>query len=51
MHVKEVIKWNVRVSMLYAFGIWTMLGTYGYYQYMGRNEEKNGRLLASQQLS
>ncbi|KAJ8001877.1 hypothetical protein DPEC_G00173960 [Dallia pectoralis] len=40
MKIKEVLKWNVRVSMLYAFGIWTMLGTYGYYQYMGRNDEK-----------
>ncbi|CAB1344618.1 unnamed protein product [Coregonus sp. 'balchen'] len=40
MQIKEIVKWNVRVSMLYAFGIWTLLGTYGYYQYMGRNEEK-----------
>lgn len=32
MNLKDIVKWNVRVSLLYAVGIWTMLGTYGYFQ-------------------
>lgn len=32
MNLKDIVKWNVRVSLIYAVGIWTMLGTYGYFQ-------------------
>uniref|UniRef100_A0A3Q2EE73 Small integral membrane protein 26 n=1 Tax=Cyprinodon variegatus TaxID=28743 RepID=A0A3Q2EE73_CYPVA len=28
MNFKDLMKWNSRVSALYAVGIWTMLGSY-----------------------
>ncbi|KAL6455879.1 hypothetical protein MHYP_G00357300 [Metynnis hypsauchen] len=34
----DAVKWNKRASMLYAVGIWTMFGTYGYYRYQHRND-------------
>ncbi|XP_036403775.1 small integral membrane protein 26-like [Megalops cyprinoides] len=32
MNLKDVVRWNVRVSLIYAVGIWTLMGTYGYYR-------------------
>ncbi|KAM4612368.1 small integral membrane protein 26-like [Polymixia lowei] len=40
MTIKDVAKWNARVSIVYALGVWTMVGSYGYYKYMGYYEEK-----------
>ncbi|KAJ8365844.1 hypothetical protein SKAU_G00146750 [Synaphobranchus kaupii] len=39
MNLKDVARWNVRVSMAYAVGIWTMLGSYGYYRFSLSKEE------------
>lgn len=32
MKPQDLTRWNARVSLLYAVGIWTMFGTYAYYQ-------------------
>ncbi|XP_037329083.1 small integral membrane protein 26-like [Pungitius pungitius] len=34
MKLKTLMTWNLRVSAVYAVGIWTMLGSYSYYRYM-----------------
>ncbi|XP_067901855.1 small integral membrane protein 26-like [Heterodontus francisci] len=39
MNLKDVARWNVRVSLVYAVGIWTMLGTYGYFQLKRKREQ------------
>lgn len=31
-----MVKWNTRVSALYALGIWTMVSSYAYYRYTGQ---------------
>ncbi|XP_038125900.1 small integral membrane protein 26-like [Cyprinodon tularosa] len=36
MNFKDLMKWNSRVSALYAVGIWTMLGSYAYFRHTGR---------------
>ncbi|XP_072437503.1 small integral membrane protein 26-like isoform X1 [Chiloscyllium punctatum] len=38
MQLKEIVRWNVRVSLLYAIGIWTMLGTYGFFHLKKKRE-------------
>ncbi|KAF7664705.1 hypothetical protein LDENG_00168790 [Lucifuga dentata] len=40
MAFKDVAKWNTRVSIVYAAGVWTMIGSYAYYKYTGRYDEK-----------
>ncbi|XP_029449638.1 small integral membrane protein 26 [Rhinatrema bivittatum] len=35
---RNIAKWNTRVSLLYAVGIWTMLGTFGYFQIKRKRE-------------
>ncbi|KAL1005904.1 hypothetical protein UPYG_G00065390 [Umbra pygmaea] len=40
MKFKDISKLNLRLSMLYAVGIYSLLGAYGYYEYVGRNDEK-----------
>ncbi|XP_030052094.1 small integral membrane protein 26 [Microcaecilia unicolor] len=35
---REVAKWNTRVSLVYAIGIWTMLGSFGYFQVKRKRE-------------
>ncbi|XP_035032621.2 small integral membrane protein 26 [Hippoglossus stenolepis] len=40
MKLDDVLKWNKRVSAVYAVGIWTMIGSYAYSKYTGRNEDK-----------
>ncbi|XP_044202489.1 small integral membrane protein 26-like [Thunnus albacares] len=41
MAFKDLAKWNTRVSAVYAVGIWTMIGSYAYYSYTGRYEDKS----------
>ncbi|XP_031723081.1 small integral membrane protein 26 [Anarrhichthys ocellatus] len=36
MNFKDLVKWNKRVSAVYAVGIWTMVGSYAYVTYSGR---------------
>ncbi|XP_060949567.1 small integral membrane protein 26-like [Limanda limanda] len=43
MMLKDVLKWNKRVSAVYALGIWTMIGSYAYYQYTSGDEDKPGK--------
>lgn len=40
MQLQNLMKWNVRASLVYAFGVWTMIGTYGYYTYTGAYDVK-----------
>lgn len=37
--MKDLVKWNTRVSALYALGIWTMISSYAYFKYTGRLQE------------
>ncbi|MEQ2212935.1 hypothetical protein XENOCAPTIV_007077, partial [Xenoophorus captivus] len=39
MKFRDVMKWNSRVSAVYAVGIWTMVGSYAYYKYTGRFDD------------
>ncbi|XP_076871356.1 small integral membrane protein 26-like [Brachyhypopomus gauderio] len=34
------VKWNKRASLLYAIGVWTALGSVGFYTYRHRNDPK-----------
>ncbi|XP_070781408.1 small integral membrane protein 26-like [Enoplosus armatus] len=36
MKFKDLMKWNTRMSAVYAAGIWTMIGSYAYFRYTGR---------------
>lgn len=42
MKFKDLLKWNARVSAVYAIGIWTMVGSYAYLKYTGRCEVAPG---------
>ncbi|CAL8355457.1 unnamed protein product [Boreogadus saida] len=35
MSLRDYTKWNTRASLLYALGVWTMIGAVGVYKYMG----------------
>ncbi|KAI3352648.1 hypothetical protein L3Q82_019292, partial [Scortum barcoo] len=37
--VKDVVKWNRRMSVVYAVGVWTMICSYGFFRYVGRPED------------
>ncbi|XP_029920904.1 small integral membrane protein 26-like [Myripristis murdjan] len=39
MTFKDLAKWNTRVSILYAVGVWSMVGSYAYYRYHGYFDE------------
>ncbi|XP_078262051.1 uncharacterized protein LOC144597022 [Rhinoraja longicauda] len=39
MKMKEVARWNVGVSLVYAVGIWTMFGAYAYLQFKRKREK------------
>ncbi|XP_035993495.1 small integral membrane protein 26-like [Fundulus heteroclitus] len=39
MSLKDPMKWNARVSAVYAVGIWTMVGSYAYFKYTGRYDD------------
>ncbi|KAI9527944.1 hypothetical protein NQZ68_025986 [Dissostichus eleginoides] len=39
MHVNDLLKWNKRMAIVYATGIWTMVGSYAFYKYTGRLED------------
>ncbi|XP_076584910.1 small integral membrane protein 26-like [Chaetodon auriga] len=43
MSFKDVAKWNVRASALYAAGVWTMICTYGYITYKGPRQDEPGK--------
>lgn len=36
MEVKKVMRWNVGASIVYAVGVWTMVGSYFYFKYTGK---------------
>ncbi|XP_069788448.1 small integral membrane protein 26-like [Narcine bancroftii] len=38
MKLKDLISWNMHVSMVYAIGIWTMFGTYTFLQFKKKRE-------------
>ncbi|XP_078062742.1 small integral membrane protein 26-like [Mustelus asterias] len=38
MTLRDMTRWNVRVSLVYAIGIWTMLGTYGFFHLKKKRE-------------
>uniref|UniRef100_M4A766 Small integral membrane protein 26 n=1 Tax=Xiphophorus maculatus TaxID=8083 RepID=M4A766_XIPMA len=39
MTIKDPIKWNYRVSAVYAVGIWTILGSYVLFKYTGLKQK------------
>ncbi|KAK5900086.1 hypothetical protein CesoFtcFv8_009495 [Champsocephalus esox] len=39
MPVNDVWKWYKRMAIVYATGVWTMVGTYAVYKYTGRLED------------
>lgn len=41
--LKDFVKWNTRVSAVYALGIWTMVGSYAYFKYTGRYDDPTGK--------
>uniref|UniRef100_A0A8C6KA87 Long intergenic non-protein coding RNA 493 n=2 Tax=Nothobranchius furzeri TaxID=105023 RepID=A0A8C6KA87_NOTFU len=36
---KDVMKWNTRMSAVYALGIWTMVGSYAYIKYTSPKDD------------
>ncbi|KAM4750409.1 small integral membrane protein 26-like [Anableps anableps] len=44
MNLKDPVKWNTRVSAVYALGIWTMVGSYAFFKYTGRYDETKGEV-------
>ncbi|XP_062304507.1 small integral membrane protein 26-like [Osmerus eperlanus] len=40
MQITDIVKWNKRVSLIYAVGVWTLMGTYGFYTYTGHYDKK-----------
>uniref|UniRef100_A0A3B4TLD3 Small integral membrane protein 26 n=1 Tax=Seriola dumerili TaxID=41447 RepID=A0A3B4TLD3_SERDU len=44
MTLSDLPKWNKRAAAVYAFGIWTMIGSYAYFRYTGRYEDKPGKI-------
>ncbi|XP_041064451.1 small integral membrane protein 26-like [Carcharodon carcharias] len=43
MTLKDIARWNARVSLVYAVGIWTMLGTYGFFHLRRKRQEATTR--------
>ncbi|KAM7418399.1 hypothetical protein PAMA_015836 [Pampus argenteus] len=43
MSFKDLMKWNTRMSAVYAVGVWTMVSTYAYCYYTGRFEDKSAQ--------
>ncbi|CAN9510016.1 unnamed protein product [Ophioblennius macclurei] len=39
MQIKDALKWNNRVSAIYALGVWTMLCSVGYMKYTGQLDQ------------
>ncbi|XP_054461265.1 small integral membrane protein 26-like [Anoplopoma fimbria] len=39
MPFRDLLKWNTRVSAVYAVGIWTMVGSYALVRFSRRHEE------------
>ncbi|XP_064172286.1 small integral membrane protein 26-like [Anguilla rostrata] len=39
MILKNLEKWNVRASMAYAIGVWTVIGSCGYYRFFRKEKE------------
>lgn len=44
MSLKDVTKWNKIMSMVYAGGVFGMIGSYGFFRYMGRYDDQPGEL-------
>uniref|UniRef100_A0A3Q3KYH4 Small integral membrane protein 26 n=1 Tax=Mastacembelus armatus TaxID=205130 RepID=A0A3Q3KYH4_9TELE len=40
MSLKDLAKWNIRLSAVYAVGVWTMIGSYAYFRYTGLKQEE-----------
>ncbi|XP_053315831.1 small integral membrane protein 26 [Spea bombifrons] len=39
MKPKDFVLWNKRLAAVYAFGVWTMVGSYGFYYYTTKRNE------------
>ncbi|XP_072907510.1 small integral membrane protein 26-like [Hemitrygon akajei] len=46
MKLKDITRWNTRVSMVYAIGIWTLFGTYAFLQMKSKKEKAAGEISA-----
>lgn len=44
MSLKDVSKWNKRMSIVYAVGVWGMIGSYAVFKYMGRYDDNPGEM-------
>lgn len=44
MSLKDVPKWNTRMSVVYVVGVWGMIGSYAFFKYAGRYDDKPGEL-------
>uniref|UniRef100_A0A3Q3IS04 Uncharacterized protein n=1 Tax=Monopterus albus TaxID=43700 RepID=A0A3Q3IS04_MONAL len=38
--VKDAMRWNIRASLVYAVGVWTMIGSYAFFKYTGLKKEE-----------
>ncbi|KAM3864845.1 small integral membrane protein 26-like [Diretmus argenteus] len=48
MTIKDFAKWNTRVSIVYAVGVWTMIGSYAYYSYTGTGKKPASTLVGEE---
>lgn len=51
MKIKDAVRWNTGASAVYAVGMWTMIGYFGYMKYTGRldqSPEKAGEEVVEQ---
>lgn len=39
MELKKLLKWNNKASVVYAVGVWTMIGSYFYFRYTGKYDD------------
>uniref|UniRef100_A0A3B5K1C0 Small integral membrane protein 26 n=1 Tax=Takifugu rubripes TaxID=31033 RepID=A0A3B5K1C0_TAKRU len=39
MSLNDVSKWHKRMSVVYAFGVWSMIASYAFFKYTGRYDD------------
>lgn len=42
MSLNNVPKWHKRMSVVYAFGVWSMIASYAFFKYTGRYDDAPG---------
>lgn len=42
MSINDVSKWHKRMSVVYAFGVWSMIASYAFFKYTGRYDDAPG---------